>query len=423
MDCHQARHRLTDLLSLDSVSGAADDLELHLASCSECRRLWEATVHLKRAFDQTTTEFDTTDLPSFAEVKRTLQEASGPKTWRGFQSMSDFWRYGSGRARWSAGILAFAAVLAFFTLVPFQYDKTVGYEVALAGVDPALAHNEDRLRSLLSKLGAENAKVEWLHCDSTCELKISDLAELKQCQLLVCAMKELGPVEVLEDGAAICKRASGPILELARSRMLAGDAASIPDEEVRQMLTRCLGENLECKTLLQSKAGTCVQDSGRLCVVAVCVDSQSCSLAGGKACGAALKAQCGAGACGMTCPRMASGTNGEAVAGPDPIANPAYKQTALVPGKFQLAQNQPNPFNPSTDIEFALPASAQVRLEVFNTLGRKVRTLLDGTLAPGLHKVAWDARSDQGDRVPSGTYLYRLTAGEETQSRTMTLLK
>ena len=80
--------------------------------------------------------------------------------------------------------------------------------------------------------------------------------------------------------------------------------------------------------------------------------------------------------------------------------------------------NYPNPFNPSTKIEFTLPAPAQVHLDVYNVLGQKVVTLIDMPLSAGKHSVTWDGQS-----APSGVYYYRLTAGNFTQNRKMLLLK
>ena len=415
MDCHQARHRLTGDLSLDSVSRADDELQRHLASCEDCRRLAEASFLLQRAFDQTRTEHNDSATPAFSEVRRTLEQAAAPKPWRGFVTMSDFWRYGSGRRRWGVGLGVFACVLALVTLVPFQYEKTVGYEVALAGVDPALAHDEERLRVLLSRLGAENATVEWVRCDTTCEVRISDLEELKQCQMLVCAIQELGPVEVVEGGLAICQATSGPIVELAKSRVWEGRSAAASDEEIRQMVQSCLGRDFAPSSQLSvcnpgasaaKCALPCVPDSGSLCVVVMCADSTRSCATGNKSCG--MEATC-------VGPNHAKGDAGQ--------GQVAAKSGDLVPGQFMLAQNHPNPFNPDTRIEFALDVASPVKLEVFNTLGRKVRTLVDEHLSSGVHTVSWDARSDDGDRVPSGTYLYRLTTGTRVVSKTMTLLK
>ncbi|ARA94714.1 hypothetical protein AWN76_017175 [Rhodothermaceae bacterium RA] len=78
--------------------------------------------------------------------------------------------------------------------------------------------------------------------------------------------------------------------------------------------------------------------------------------------------------------------------------------TAL-PERFELLGAYPNPFNPTTTIRFALPSTSEVQIAVFNTLGQQVRTLEPGRLSPGLHSVTFNAVA-----LPSGLYLYRLTA-------------
>ena len=94
-----------------------------------------------------------------------------------------------------------------------------------------------------------------------------------------------------------------------------------------------------------------------------------------------------------------------------------------VPAEFSLQSNYPNPFNPSTTIKFGLPEDANVRLEVFDAMGRKVATLVDGQLTAGYHEAQWDAITDAGATVASGIYLYRIQTGAFTFSRTMMLLK
>ena len=88
-----------------------------------------------------------------------------------------------------------------------------------------------------------------------------------------------------------------------------------------------------------------------------------------------------------------------------------------------LLGNYPNPFNPGTTIRYALPASAPVRVTVYNMLGREIATLVDGVRPAGAHEVYWDGRDALGRTVPSGLYLYRLETPRQTSSRTMTLLK
>ena len=90
---------------------------------------------------------------------------------------------------------------------------------------------------------------------------------------------------------------------------------------------------------------------------------------------------------------------------------------------LRLEQNMPNPFNPSTEIKFALQSSGRVDLKVFEVGGRLVRTLLAGNLDSGDHRVVWDGRDSSGRPVGSGVYLYRLSAGGEVRSRTMVLIK
>lgn len=89
-----------------------------------------------------------------------------------------------------------------------------------------------------------------------------------------------------------------------------------------------------------------------------------------------------------------------------------------LPSEFELAQNYPNPFNPSTLIEFALPQGSQVQLTVYNVLGQEVQTLVNGYLAAGVHRVAFEASA-----LPSGIYFYRLTYEGGVQTRKMTLVK
>ncbi len=98
-------------------------------------------------------------------------------------------------------------------------------------------------------------------------------------------------------------------------------------------------------------------------------------------------------------------------------------EAETLPETFVLLQNYPNPFNPTTEIEFMIPEPAQVKLEIFNILGRKIVTLVDRKLGPG-HKVAdWNGEDDQGKEVSTGIYFYRLEAGDFTQTKKMVLLK
>ena len=94
------------------------------------------------------------------------------------------------------------------------------------------------------------------------------------------------------------------------------------------------------------------------------------------------------------------------------------------PTAFSLADNFPNPFNPATTIQYALPQAADVELTVYNVLGQPVRTLVAEHQSAGRYAVEWDATNDSGHSLSSGMYFYRLQAGEEFREvKKMLLLK
>lgn len=99
------------------------------------------------------------------------------------------------------------------------------------------------------------------------------------------------------------------------------------------------------------------------------------------------------------------------------------QQFGTLPREFALNQNYPNPFNPSTTITFALPKQSLVRLDVYNILGQKVKSLIDQILPAGEHQIDFDGRDEDHQWLASGIYFYRISADEFNQSRKMILLK
>jgi hypothetical protein len=95
-----------------------------------------------------------------------------------------------------------------------------------------------------------------------------------------------------------------------------------------------------------------------------------------------------------------------------------YGDQRPLPTYYSLGQNQPNPFNPSTTINFTLPQAGKVELAVYNVLGAKILTLVNGDLNAGYHLVKFDAT-----KLCSGIYFYRLTAGNFTDMKKMVLMK
>jgi len=90
---------------------------------------------------------------------------------------------------------------------------------------------------------------------------------------------------------------------------------------------------------------------------------------------------------------------------------------------YELRNNYPNPFNPSTTISFAIPKAGNVELTIYNVLGQKVATLINGEVAQGVHSAVWNGLSDAGVSVASGTYIYQIKSGEFSMSKKMILMK
>jgi len=97
--------------------------------------------------------------------------------------------------------------------------------------------------------------------------------------------------------------------------------------------------------------------------------------------------------------------------------------TPAKPTVFSLAQNYPNPFNPKTMIRFALPKDSWVKLEVYNILGQKVKTLVDEKLTAGVKQVEWDGKDGKGLEVASGIYFYKIKADNFSDVKKMVMLK
>jgi hypothetical protein len=95
----------------------------------------------------------------------------------------------------------------------------------------------------------------------------------------------------------------------------------------------------------------------------------------------------------------------------------------LTPQSFALSQNYPNPFNPVTEISYQLPHGAQVALDVYNTLGQRIKSLVSGQQGAGSYTATWDGRDGQGQMVSSGVYFYRFSAGEFAETKKMVLLR
>jgi len=97
-------------------------------------------------------------------------------------------------------------------------------------------------------------------------------------------------------------------------------------------------------------------------------------------------------------------------------------ENEIIPNSFNL-KNYPNPFNPTTNINFSLQSNTEVELSIYNIKGQKVRTLVDGNIEKGDHSVMWNGSDESGNPVSSGIYLYKLKTKDNQKTNRMLLLK
>jgi hypothetical protein len=97
-------------------------------------------------------------------------------------------------------------------------------------------------------------------------------------------------------------------------------------------------------------------------------------------------------------------------------------QTAYSTG-FILSDNYPNPFNPETQIGYYLPKVSHVKLEIFNILGQRIRTVIDEDQTVGQKEITWNGTNEKGEQVASGVYFYRLQAKDFVQTKKMVLMR
>jgi len=128
---------------------------------------------------------------------------------------------------------------------------------------------------------------------------------------------------------------------------------------------------------------------------------------------------------GQECKATAIYTQGDGKFGSSVFASVSLegRSPLLLPESYDLSQNYPNPFNPETTIKYQLPEAGKVVLKIYNTLGQEIKTLVNEEKQAGYHEVRWDGKDDNGVKVSSGVYIYRLQAGQFVSSKKMIFMR
>ena len=108
---------------------------------------------------------------------------------------------------------------------------------------------------------------------------------------------------------------------------------------------------------------------------------------------------------------------------PPPPTSTGEKQITAMPKEYNLSRNYPNPFNPSTSVEIAVPRLSYVKVAVYNILGEKVATLVDGVQSAGYHTLVWNGMTDNFIQASSGMYFLRMWSDAYTATEKILMMK
>lgn len=221
MRCSEARHRLNGSRREGAPISEDQELKAHLAACPSCARLAESTLLMNSLLDGASVD-DTEGMTPLTEQKRLVAARLA-----GRQSLVDRVRnrlagleYWGWRRPVYAVSLGFAVVLlALAAIVPFNYNKTTGYDVAFGGVCMDVATDDDKLCDMLHSLGLGEAAIDLEGCDSVCNLNIICLRSKEEVRLVVAALENMCPTGITTSVIPVVDRTSGSLLNRANEKV------------------------------------------------------------------------------------------------------------------------------------------------------------------------------------------------------------
>jgi len=514
MNCHEARQKITESDQARFDPNRDKELLEHIRSCNKCAELVQAEMSLRRDFDANKGENSEGGL-SFQYLKTRVEcivDSGSKQRYEEIGFMDKLINKVTKRPRLGLSLGLFVILLAFVTLVPFKFEQTLGYEVAIAGVDKDLALDNDKVQMLFVKLGLDDAKFDVSDCEAVCNMTISELRSEEDVQIVVAAFDEIGNC-TLEEVSEVFDNHSAPLIwmikddddpqhcndisktdillkeidgetrifvsgQLSELHEATGDSFSVwvsdcnvelgegSDNQV-SIISLSLGAELDCDSIKESFNDLIIAGPNDFST-AIHLNKDHKVSVGDQSDNPNLSFISGAD--GKRKFSFVS-TDGnvhlidlddedsveklrelgividlvESMSGEDrkgyfigdgktydeenneiveeSISSSATKFSNNLPGSYELQQNYPNPFNPTTAIIYSLPKAEFVTLEIYNTSGQKVRTLVDEVSSAGEHAVMWDATNDNNNKVATGVYLYKITAGDFTDSKKMSLVK
>jgi hypothetical protein len=222
MHCREARRRLTG--SRRSAAELAQDRELleHLERCPNCARDALAAETLRQMLSAGKSN-DTIDVVPLTDQRKLVEARVARGSIGQSHREATVNLPGNSLARHpliGAGAIATVVIVVLLALVPFGYHRTVGYEIAFAGISPELVEDGDQICDVLYALGLAEAAVDVIGCDTTCNVLVFDLKSKHEAQLVVAVLERMNRSDLDADLIPVRTRSSGSLLEQANQKLL-----------------------------------------------------------------------------------------------------------------------------------------------------------------------------------------------------------
>lgn len=235
MGCREAKRRLNETGEIDS------ELRKHLDKCPECSREVSAWQLIETTLENARNDREEPATP-FAEIRAKITADRGLKKEKENSIMSEVQKQIASHRRFSIALVVAVAVFAFVVLVPFSYDRTVGYNVAYTGLDSEYEFSPEMLKGILTSLGYERADVELTHNGSFVDYRISDLPSKTAAREASAAFASLSGYTGMPVITPIIKTVSGSLYAQAKDKLVKIEIESKgkTDAEVRAEIEKKL---------------------------------------------------------------------------------------------------------------------------------------------------------------------------------------
>ncbi|MEZ5359263.1 MAG: hypothetical protein R3F48_10595 [Candidatus Zixiibacteriota bacterium] len=209
MRCREVKSRIDDLLHKRMDSLDAETMS-HIKHCSMCCAEYNAVNSVTESIESRKLDYSE-NIPEFDHIKRqAIARINSTTPTRGSISKPSF----------ALSTVAAVVVIAFLTFFPFRYDHTVGYEVAIAGVDCGAMECDNVICDILYNIGLEDADVDFIGCNPTCSLTVIDLKTREEAELVIAALNEVSDRTITSNVVPIRATHEATLLDKANEKLL-----------------------------------------------------------------------------------------------------------------------------------------------------------------------------------------------------------